>query len=122
MVTTNRRSSSCENSPQGRASPCSSSPAVRRPSQNVCRGRGGVGLKRGSGKKSRLKERRDPIVLHHPAHIEMVIDHAPPMVAKIIRTALKTGARLDELKKSERNNFDRSRRQLTVIGKRNKLR
>ena len=79
-------------------------------------------LKPGRRKKSRLQERRDPIVLPHPAHIEMVIDHASPMVAQIIRTALKTGARLDELKKSQRNYFDRSRRQLTVIGKRNKLR
>src|SRR5216683_3178819 len=79
-------------------------------------------LKPGRRKKSRLQERRDPIVLPHPDHIEMVIDHASPMVAQIIRTALKTGARLDELKKSQRNYFDRSRRQLTVIGKRNKLR
>jgi len=79
-------------------------------------------LKPGRRKKSRLQERRDPIVLPHPAHIEMVIDQASPMVAQIIRTALKTGARLDELKKSQRNYFDRGRRQLTVIGKRNKLR
>ncbi len=79
-------------------------------------------LKPGRRKKSRLQERRDPIVLPLPDHIEMVIDHASPMVAQIIRTALKTGARLDELKKSQRNYFDRSRRQLTVIGKRNKLR
>jgi integrase/recombinase XerD len=79
-------------------------------------------LKPGHRKKSRLQERRDPIVLPDEAHIQMVIDRAPPPVATIIRTALKTGARLDELKKSQRHHFDRSRRQLTVIGKRNKLR
>jgi integrase/recombinase XerD len=79
-------------------------------------------LKPGNRKKSRLQERRDPIVLPDPAHIQMVIDVAPGMVADMTRAALKTGARLDELKKSQRHHFDRARRQLTLIGKRNKLR
>jgi integrase/recombinase XerD len=79
-------------------------------------------LKPGHRKKSRLQERRDPIVLPDRAHIQMVIDRAPPMVAQMIRTALLTGARLDEIKKAQRNHFDQGRRQLTVIGKRNKLR
>jgi integrase/recombinase XerD len=79
-------------------------------------------LKPGHRKTSRLQERRDPIVLPDPVHIQMVIDQAPQMIAKIIQTAIKTGARLDELKKSERRHFDKGRRQLTVIGKRNKLR
>jgi hypothetical protein len=36
--------------------------------------------------------------------------------------ALKTGALLDELAKGQRRHFDRDRKQLTIIGKRNKLR
>ncbi|MGJ4954589.1 tyrosine-type recombinase/integrase [Bradyrhizobium sp. HKCCYLRH2015] len=79
-------------------------------------------LKPGHRKKSRLQERRDPIVLPDPAHIEMVIAKAPGLFAQMIRTALNTGARLDELAKGQRRHFDRDRRQLTVIGKRNKLR
>ncbi len=79
-------------------------------------------LKPGHRKKSRLQERRDPIVLPDPAHIQMVIDQAPGQVAAMIGAALKTGARLDELKSARRNYFDRGHRQLTVIGKRNKLR
>jgi integrase/recombinase XerD len=79
-------------------------------------------LRPGGRRKSRLQERRDPIVLPDPAHIQMVVDHAPTMVAAMIGTALRTGARLDELKQGMRHHFDRGRRQLTVIGKRNKLR
>jgi integrase/recombinase XerD len=79
-------------------------------------------LKPGHRKKSRLKERRDPIVLPAPAHIDMVIAKAPAMFGNMIRAAIKTGPRLDELAKAERSHFDRSRQQLTVIGKRNKRR
>jgi integrase/recombinase XerD len=79
-------------------------------------------LKPGHRKKSRLQERRDPIVLPDPAHIQMVIDRSPGMVADMARAAVKTGARLDELRKSQRHHFDKARRQLTLIGKRNKLR
>jgi integrase/recombinase XerD len=79
-------------------------------------------LKPGHRKKSRLQERRDPIVLPDIAHIQMVIDRSPGMVADMARAALKTGARLDELRKSQRHHFDKTRRQLTLIGKRNKLR
>jgi integrase/recombinase XerD len=74
-------------------------------------------------RKSRLKERRDPIVLPELAHIEMVIANGGSgLFPKMIRAAVKTGARLDELGKGERPHFDRARKQLTVIGKRNKLR
>jgi integrase/recombinase XerD len=79
-------------------------------------------LKPGHRKKSRLQERRDPIHLPEPAHIEMVTANARGLFADMIRAALKTGARLDELGKGQRHHFDRARRQLTVIGKRNKLR
>lgn len=74
------------------------------------------------GRKSRIQERRDPIVLPEPAHIQLVIDRAPGLFASMIRGALKTGARLDELAKGQRSHVDKARRQLTVVGKRNKLR
>jgi integrase/recombinase XerD len=79
-------------------------------------------LKPGGRRKSRLQERRDPIVLPEHAHIEMVIDAAPGLFAEMIRAALKTGARLDELAKGQRQHFDQARKQLTVVGKRNTLR
>lgn len=79
-------------------------------------------LKPGGRRKSRLQERRDPIILPEHAHIQMVIDRAPGLFGKMIAAARKTGARLDELGKSQRPHFDKVRKQLTVIGKRNKLR
>lgn len=79
-------------------------------------------LNPGHRRKSRLKERRDPIVLPESAHIQMVIDNATGLFAEMIRAAIKTGARLDELGKGQRPHFDRPRKQLTVIGKRNKMR
>jgi len=74
------------------------------------------------GRKSRIQERRDPIMLPDPAHIRMVIDRAPSLFAEMIRAALATGARLDELAKGQRPHLDKARKQLTVVGKRNKLR
>lgn len=79
-------------------------------------------LKPGRRRRSRLQERRDPIVLPLMAHVQMVIDRAPKLFAGMIVAALKTGARLDELVKADRAHLDRERRQLMVIGKRNKLR
>jgi integrase/recombinase XerD len=79
-------------------------------------------LKPGHRKKSRLQERRDPIVLPESAHIDMVIARAPGLFAEMIRAAVKTGARLDELAKGARRHLDGERRQLTVVGKRNKMR
>jgi integrase/recombinase XerD len=79
-------------------------------------------LKPGGRRKSRLQERRDPIVLPDHAHVRMVIDRAPGLLGAMIQAALKTGARLDELVKADRRHFDRDRKQFTVIGKRNKLR
>ena len=70
----------------------------------------------------RLKERRDPIVLPEPAHIEAVISRAPGMLAAMARAAWLTGCRLDELASAERIKLDHSRRQLTVRGKGNKVR
>ncbi|WP_051057022.1 tyrosine-type recombinase/integrase [Bradyrhizobium yuanmingense] len=79
-------------------------------------------LKPGGRRKSRLKERRDPIVLPEAGHIAMVIAAAPGLKASLIIAAARTGARLDELVKADRAHLDRERKQLTVIGKRNKLR
>lgn len=79
-------------------------------------------LKPGGRRKSRLQERRDPIILPERAHIEMVIARATGLFSDMIRGAVKTGARLDELAKGERPHFDKARKQLTVVGKRNKLR
>jgi integrase/recombinase XerD len=79
-------------------------------------------LKPGGRRKSRLQERRGPIVLPDHGHIQMVIDRAGGLFAEMVRAAVKTGARLDELGKGQRSHLDKARRQLTVIGKRNKLR
>jgi integrase/recombinase XerD len=70
----------------------------------------------------RLKERRDPIVLPEPADIERMIRRAPAAFGAMIRAAWLTGCRLDELVQAERSRLDHVRKQLTVIGKGNKLR
>jgi integrase/recombinase XerD len=70
----------------------------------------------------RLKERRDPIVLPEMADIERVAGRAPGAFGVLIRAAWLTGCRLDELVTAERSRLDHVRRQLTVIGKGNKLR
>jgi integrase/recombinase XerD len=69
-----------------------------------------------------VPERRDPIMLPSDRDIALVIERAPGMVAAMITAALKTGAREDELTKAKRSDLDHARKQLTVIGKRNKLR
>jgi integrase/recombinase XerD len=61
-------------------------------------------------------------MLPEAPHIDMVIANAPGRFADLIRAAVLTGARLDELAKGARRHFDSDRRQLTVVGKRNKLR
>lgn len=70
----------------------------------------------------RLKERRDPIVLPEHAHIAQVRAGASAVEDAMIQTALSTGCRQSELVYAERRNFDPARKQLTVIGKGNKLR
>ena len=69
-----------------------------------------------------LSERRDPITLPDPADIRRVIGKAPGMMASLIEAAWMTGCRIDELVTPKRSQLDHTRRQLTVIGKRNKLR
>jgi integrase/recombinase XerD len=70
----------------------------------------------------RLSERRDPIVLPEHSHIARVIAAAAPSLAPLIMAAWKTGCRQAELVTAERSRIDHDRRQLTVVGKRNKLR
>ena len=69
-----------------------------------------------------VPERRDPILLPTDRDIALVMERAPGMVGQMMRAALVTGAREDELAKAKRIDIDHARRQLTVIGKRNKLR
>jgi integrase/recombinase XerD len=70
-----------------------------------------------------VRERRDPIMLPSDRDIALVMQRAPGMVGAMITAALKTGAREDELAKAKRiGHLDHARKQLTVVGKRNKLR
>jgi integrase/recombinase XerD len=70
----------------------------------------------------RIKEKREPIVLPHPAHVDLVIARCPGMIADIARAAIATGARQGELLKARREHIDHDRRQMTLIGKGRKLR
>jgi integrase/recombinase XerD len=70
----------------------------------------------------RIKERRDPIVLPNRIHLDLLIARCPGMVADVVRAAIATGARQDELLKARRDQIDHDRRVLTVIGKGAKLR
>jgi integrase/recombinase XerD len=70
----------------------------------------------------KLKERRDPIVLPDPAHIERVIARAPGRLPALIRGAWLTGCRQNELVAALRTGLDHARRQLTVRGKGNRNR
>ena len=54
--------------------------------------------------------------------IALVMERSPGMVGQMITAALRTGAREDELAKAKRDDLDHARKQLTVVGKRNKLR
>ena len=70
----------------------------------------------------RIKERRDPIVLPPREHIDLVIARCSGMVADMVKVAMATGARQNELLKARRDSVDHDRQQLTIIGKGNKQR
>jgi integrase/recombinase XerD len=70
----------------------------------------------------RIRERRDPIVLPLRPHIDLLIGRCPGMIADMVRAAMATGAREDELLRARRDGIDHERRQMTIIGKRNKQR
>ena len=69
-----------------------------------------------------IKERRDPIVLPRPEDVQKVIDRAPGLFATLIRAALVTGCRQDELAKATWSQLDLDAKRLTVIGKGRKTR
>jgi integrase/recombinase XerD len=80
-----------------------------------------------------VKERRDPIVLPNDKDIELVISRglecdrrpgaqAVSMWPQLIRAAWVTGARQAELVTAKRSQLDHQRKELTVIGKGNKMR
>ncbi len=70
----------------------------------------------------RIKERRDPIILPDPEHIRMVIARAPGLLAAMIEAAWRTGARQEELAGARRGQLSEARRELTLVGKGNKMR
>jgi integrase/recombinase XerD len=51
----------------------------------------------------RVKERRDPIVLPNRIHVDLLIARCPGMIADLVRAAIATGARQDELLKAIRS-------------------
>lgn len=69
-----------------------------------------------------IRERRDPIVLPRPEDIQRIIDRAPGLFATLIRAAIVTGCRQDELAKAKWSQVDLSANRLTVIGKGGKTR
>ncbi len=73
-------------------------------------------------KMRRLKERREPIVLPRMEDVQLVIERAPGMFSTLIRAALATGCRQDELAKAKRSQLDLKAKRLTVIGKGGKTR
>lgn len=69
-----------------------------------------------------LKERRNPIVLPQMEDVQKIIARAPGMFAILIRAALVTGCRQDELAKAKRSQLDLSAKRLMVLGKGKKVR
>jgi integrase/recombinase XerD len=69
-----------------------------------------------------LRERRDPIVLPAPHDVDLVVEKAPGMFKALIMAAWLTGCRQDELVQAKRSAINHEHKQLTVVGKRNKLR
>jgi integrase/recombinase XerD len=69
-----------------------------------------------------VPERRDPIILLLDRDIDLVASRASPGVANMIRGAVRTGAREDELLRATRDSINHDRRQMTIVGKHNKLR
>jgi integrase/recombinase XerD len=65
----------------------------------------------------RVKEKRHLIVLPKQADIDLVIQRSPSVIGNLIRTAIATGARENELVRSLREHVDHNRKQITLIGK-----
>lgn len=73
-------------------------------------------------KRRLLKERRDPIVLPEAGSMDMLLASASRRFGAVIRCALHTGCRQNELVFSTWKNFDAGARTLVVVGKGNKRR
>jgi integrase/recombinase XerD len=69
-----------------------------------------------------IKERRDPIVLPRPEDVQRIIDRAPGLLATLIRAAVVTGCRQDELANAKWSQLDLGAKRLTVLGKGRKTR
>jgi integrase/recombinase XerD len=69
-----------------------------------------------------LDERRNPINLPHDDDIALVMSRASRPYAALMRAALLTGCRIDELVKLHRRAFDPVAKTLTILGKGNKKR
>lgn len=69
-----------------------------------------------------IRERRDPIVLPRPEDVQRVVGRAPGLFATLIRAALVTGCRQDELARAKWSQVDFGAKRLIVIGKGNKTR
>jgi integrase/recombinase XerD len=63
------------------------------------------------------KEKRTPIVLPQLAHVDLVTSRCPGMIADMVRVAVATGAREEELYSAEREQVDHKLKQMTLIGK-----
>lgn len=73
-------------------------------------------------KRKLLRERRDPVVLPTATHIANVIEASSPRFGALIRAALLTGCRQDELANLTWKQFNAKTGTLEVIGKGNKRR
>jgi integrase/recombinase XerD len=69
-----------------------------------------------------VNEVESRIVLPREQDIALVRERAPAMIVHAMDVAMRTGAREDELVKAQRLDIDRVRKQLTLVGKRNKRR
>ena len=66
---------------------------------------------------ARIEEKRKPIILRSRANIDLVISRAPRVIQDIMRVAIATGAREEELYLAAPSQVDHNRRQMTLIGK-----
>lgn len=73
-------------------------------------------------RQKKLKERRQPIALPDPDDIRRVIARLPGMLATLADVAWRTGCRLEELAGAKRRQADTERKELTIRGKRGKVR
>lgn len=69
-----------------------------------------------------IKERRDPITLPLVEDVEAVISFSSKHFGYLIRAAMLTGCRQNELVTAQWRNYDPVRKSLTIIGKGNKRR